>query len=119
MRGKEIFTRLPHYFRVIVLILLIFLLSVLVFSDYAEKNIGRILGVRITAVANCYWVGDTPTANWDDATHWASSAGGTPSTCDGGLVPQSDDTVYFTSDNTNSADINAVVSVAGFIIQSG
>ncbi|KKQ89447.1 MAG: hypothetical protein UT11_C0025G0001, partial [Berkelbacteria bacterium GW2011_GWA2_38_9] len=39
------------------------------------------------AATNCYWVGDTSPAVWNDATHWSSSAGGAGSTCDSGTVP--------------------------------
>ncbi|KKR32957.1 MAG: hypothetical protein UT63_C0027G0001, partial [Candidatus Gottesmanbacteria bacterium GW2011_GWC2_39_8] len=71
------------------------------------------------AATNCYWVGDTSPAVWNDATHWSSSAGGAGSTCDSGTVPGSDDTVYFTSDNTNDVTIDTNVSVYGINIGSG
>jgi len=64
------------------------------------------------AAATCYWVGDTNPANWNDASHWSSASGGAGSTCDGGVVPGSDDTVIFDSANANSATIDADVSVA-------
>jgi len=72
------------------------------------------------AAVNCYWVGDTSPANWDDSTHWSSSAGGAGGTCGGiGGVPDIDDTAFFTSDNTNNADIDTAVSINALTIEAG
>jgi len=86
------------------------LLSAVVF--YGSRNVQA-------AAATCYWVGDTSPANWNDATHWSSSAGGPGSTCDGGVVPGSDDSVFFTSDNTNNVTIDAGVSVSSWTNSAG
>ena len=101
---KKTWSRLTLLF--VVLLLLVSSILLYAFSSRA-------------AAANCYWVGDTSPANWNDATHWSSSAGGAGSTCDGGVVPGIDDTVYFTSDNTNDANINDVANMHTLDIGAG
>ncbi len=66
------------------------------------------------ASATCYWVGDTSPANWNDATHWSSSSSGSGSTCDGGVVPDSDDTVVF-SGNNNNINLDTSPTVAALV----
>ena len=71
------------------------------------------------AATTCYWVGDTSPAAWNDITHWSSANGGAGSTCDGGVVPGSDDIATFTSANTNSANVDVAVNVKGIAINAG
>ena len=65
--------------------------------------------------STCYWVGDTAPANWNDASHWSSSSGGAGSTCNGGVVPGSDDIVVFDSANTNGVTLDISPTVASII----
>ncbi|MBU2595871.1 hypothetical protein KJ713_03520, partial [Patescibacteria group bacterium] len=71
------------------------------------------------AATTCYWVGDTNPALWNDATHWSSSSGGAGSTCDGGVVPGSDDTVIFDGLNLNSVNVDVAVSIAALTNAGG
>ncbi|HOR57373.1 MAG TPA: hypothetical protein PLV82_01725, partial [bacterium] len=67
----------------------------------------------------CYWVGDTSPAVWNDASHWADSSGGTGGTCDGGVVPNSDDDVIFDGNGTNGVTVNADVDINSLTMTSG
>lgn len=90
--------------------LLVFIAGYLLYNHKIER--------ASAAAATCYWVGDTDGANWNDTSHWSSSAGGTASTCDGGVVPGTDDTVIFSSDNLNSATINSAASIKNLTINA-
>ena len=60
----------------------------------------------------CYWVGDTSPANWNDASHWSSSSGGTINTCEGGAnVPGVGTAVVFDGVNNNSVTVDTDVAV--------
>src|SRR5690348_1564585 len=50
------------------------LLLALAFALFAPLSVAQ--------ATTCYWVGGT--GNWSDATHWASSSGGTASSCAAG-----------------------------------
>ncbi|MBP6930206.1 hypothetical protein KBB60_01220, partial [Patescibacteria group bacterium] len=67
----------------------------------------------------CYWVGDTSPAVWNDASHWADSSGGNGGTCDGGVVPNSDDDVIFDGNGTNGVTVNADIDINSLTLTSG
>jgi len=70
------------------------------------------------AAVTCYWVGGD--GNWNDATHWSDTSGGTGSQCDGGVVPGSDDVATIdASSGTPTITVNAAVDVAGFAMSAG
>ena len=72
-----------------------------------------------TSTQYCYWVGDTSPANWNEVSHWSNASGGTPSTCDGGTVPDTDDNVIFDGGSVNTVTVDADINVASLNLQSG
>ena len=77
------------------------------------------IAVEISTAPTCYWVGDTNPAVWNDASHWSNASGGTPSTCDGGIVPNASTNVVFDGGGTNNVTVDASIDVASLTLESG
>lgn len=104
------YSSLVHY-----VVLFIFLLG---FGTGALAYYGFLPSKARAAAVTCYWIGGD--GNWNDATHWSDTTGGSGSTCDSGVVPGSDDIA--TIDGSSGAPIitvNAAVDVAGFAMSAG